>query len=103
MEELKVDEHANLSWVPKFITAADAVLPGNDSDYDTDLELEDVYEKLDQGIQNIYEGTGRIIYEATCKTEGVVPISFILNRYLHLFLDWTITWNFVTPQNLCFR
>ena len=56
------------------------MLPGKDSDYDTDIEVEDVYQKLEHGIENIYEGTGRIMYEASCKTEGVVPISFIINR-----------------------
>ena len=80
LEELNADENLKLSFVPKFISAAEAILPGTDSDYDTDIEVEDVYKKLEDGIENIYEGTGRIMYEASCKTEGVVPISYIINR-----------------------
>ena len=77
---MREEPDEELSWVPKFITAAEAVLPGTDSDYDTDLELDDVKMKLEIGIQNIYEGSGRTMYEATCRTEGVVPISFMMER-----------------------
>lgn len=51
----------------------------NDSDYDTDLEIEELREEFDP--------TGRKAYRDACKQLGIVPVSFVLEHITDEALD----------------
>lgn len=71
------------SSTPAGVRFADATSSGDesvrDSDYDTDLETEELREEFDP--------TGRKAYREACKQLGIVPVSFVLEHITDEELD----------------